>query len=177
MAMAELSGVRVLVTRPQRQAGELVRRIEQAGGEALVFPVMEIQSRSDAADVQERLAQIDRYTLAIFISANAVEDGLAALASAGGSLSHLRIAAVGRATAAALQAAGQTVQLVPDSACTSEALLAMPPMQFMQGERVLIFRGEGGRELLATPCARAAPLWSTPNATGACCRTARIARR
>jgi uroporphyrinogen-III synthase len=62
----------------------------------------------------------------------------------------VRIAAIGKATAQALALAGLSVDLVPESGYNSEALLAMPQMQQMNGQSCLIVRGEGGREELAT---------------------------
>jgi uroporphyrinogen-III synthase len=56
---------------------------------------------------------------------------------------------VGQATAAALRAQGVARVLVPDAGADSEALLALPALQDMRGRRVLVFRGVGGRELLA----------------------------
>jgi uroporphyrinogen-III synthase len=58
------------------------------------------------------------------------------------------IAAVGQATAAALNAAGYRVSLMPSEGADSEALLAMPQLAHMSGQRVLIVRGTGGRDLL-----------------------------
>jgi uroporphyrinogen-III synthase len=59
------------------------------------------------------------------------------------------VAAVGASTAAALRASGVSQVLAPSAGGDSEALLALAPMAQMSGQRVLVFRGVGGRELLA----------------------------
>ena len=79
-----LSGVRVLVTRPAAQAQSLAQRIEQAGGEAIRFPTLEIAAACDVAALERVLTDIARFDLAIFISPNAVAHGLAHLKAYGG---------------------------------------------------------------------------------------------
>jgi uroporphyrinogen-III synthase len=59
------------------------------------------------------------------------------------------VAAVGKGTAMALRALGITAVLEPDNGADSEHLLALPQLQEMAGRNVVIFRGEGGREILA----------------------------
>jgi uroporphyrinogen-III synthase len=59
------------------------------------------------------------------------------------------LAAIGQPTAAALNAAGYRVSVMPAEGASSEELLAMPQLAHMSGQRVLIVRGSGGRELLA----------------------------
>ncbi len=143
-----LAGVRVLVTRPREQALDLARRIEADGGEAFVFPALAIEPLADTTALQKTLARIGDFDLAIFVSANAVRHGLAGFPIA--SLpTRLRIAAAGEATARALHELGVRDVLAPAAPFTSEALLTLPPLQTMAGQRVAIFRGEGGRELLA----------------------------
>jgi uroporphyrinogen-III synthase len=61
----------------------------------------------------------------------------------------LRSAAVGPGSARELERHGVRGALVARSGADSEALLALPEMASLSGKRVLIFRGEGGRELLA----------------------------
>ncbi|MGH8175936.1 MAG: uroporphyrinogen-III synthase, partial [Steroidobacter sp.] len=60
----------------------------------------------------------------------------------------LRIAAIGKATAAALIAAGLPADIVPDAGFDSESLLAHPALAGASVSRVVIVRGEGGRELM-----------------------------
>jgi uroporphyrinogen-III synthase len=141
-----LLGVGVLVTRPRAQAIELVEAIQSEGGTAICFPVIEIVPRN-TADVAAAAATLPNPDIAIFISRNAVAHGLSHAAGAAK-------AAVGPATAAAIRAAGQTVEIDPGKGYDSENLLADPAFRDVAGKQVLIIRGgngqEGaGRELLA----------------------------
>lgn len=143
--MDALAGLGVLVTRPQLQAHRLCQLIEAEGGSALRFPALAIRPVPDRAAIRAALGPIDRYSLVIFVSANAVRFGADLL----GQRRDLRLAAVGRATAQALNAAGHRVSVIPAGGADSEALLAMPELQHMSGQRVLVVRGRGGRELIA----------------------------
>lgn len=87
--------------------------------------------------------------MAVFTSVNAVDRALPLIWQRGGFPSRLEIAAVGQATARALERQGVTRCLRPEQGFTSEALLALPRFQQVAGQRIVIVRGEGGRELLA----------------------------
>lgn len=140
-----LRGLSVLVTRPEAQADGLCELIEQAHGRPVRFPAMEIQPLTDpdAAQLLQQLAQTD---LLIFISANAVQYAFPLLPDE--LPIGLQIAALGRATAFALEEVGLSPDLMPEKRFDSEGLLALPMLQEMAGKRVVIVRGEGGRELL-----------------------------
>jgi uroporphyrinogen-III synthase len=131
-----LTGLSILVTRPLPQAHVLANSIAHFGGEPIVFPALAIQALNATAP--------QPHDLIIFVSVNAVEHGAALIQKTAG----MRIAAIGKATAAALAAANLPVDIVPDSAFTSEALLALPNLQLAAGQRALIVRGAGGREAL-----------------------------
>lgn len=143
-----LAGIRVLVTRPAAQAQRLAALIEQAGGEAVRFPTLEIEPPRDTTALHEALAGIARFDLAIFISPNAVTHGLAYLKTYGGLPPRLAVAAIGRGTAAALTQTGAEKIVVPAEGADSEGLLTLPSLRDVAGKRIVIFRGEGGRELL-----------------------------
>jgi uroporphyrinogen-III synthase len=138
-----LAGCRILVTRPSSQAATLCEAIRAAGGEPVSFPVLRIVPRS-AAGVAADLAAVPRPDVAIFVSRNAVEHGLAHVRDAGATL-----AAIGPATADAIRAAGARVDVVPANGADSERLLAEPAFADVSGRNVLIVRGETGRERLA----------------------------
>ena len=134
-----LTGLTVLVTRPAAQCTSLCEEIQRQGGSAIAFPAVEIEPVA----VQATVAAVD-YDLVVFVSVNAVEHGAQQVTKS----ARTRIAAIGRATAAALAAAKLTADIVPEAGFNSEALLAHPELQLTSGARVLIVRGEGGRELL-----------------------------
>jgi len=141
MTDAPLKGVGVLVTRPRAQAGELVELIQNKGGTALCFPVIDITPR-DASAIKADMALLPRPDIALFVSRNAVAHGLPYVEDA-------IKAAVGPATAAAIEAGGQTVEIQPEQGFDSESLLAESALQNVSDKNVRIIRGDGGRELLA----------------------------
>jgi len=146
-----LSGVHVLVTRPEHQAENLSRLIEKQGGVAVRFPTLGIVARDDAGDeIKNTLENPDNFQWIIFISANAVNFALKANGGKIARTKSVRFAAVGQSTAQAMKTAGLTVDLMPENSYNSEALLAMPQLQQVDEQNFLIVRGEGGREQLAT---------------------------
>jgi uroporphyrinogen-III synthase len=142
--VTRLTGIGVLVTRPEHQALHLCQLIEAEGGAAVRYPAIVIRPRPDRAAVRAAIGPADRYDLLVFVSANAVRFGADIL----GDRRDLRVAAIGQATAAALNAAGYRVSLMPEEGADSESLLALPQLADLAGQRVLIIRGTGGRELL-----------------------------
>lgn len=142
-----LGGRGVLVTRPADQAERLCALIRTAGGRPIPFPTIEIVPTPEPAAARALLAA--PWDLMVFISRNAVEQARA-LSGASAPWARTRLlAAVGRATAEALTAAGRAPDLVPSERYDSEALLALPALADSAGWRVLIVRGEGGRATLA----------------------------
>ena len=144
-----LVGRAIVVTRPRAQAAALAEAIAAAGGTPLIFPLLEISPALDTqplAEIAERLAE---YQFAIFISPNAVDYALPTLLARGAWPVGLTPAAVGPGTVSALAAHGVTGCIAPTERFDSEALLALPQLVTVNGKKVLIFRGDGGRELLA----------------------------
>lgn len=148
-----LLGLGVLVTRAAHQADHLCGLIEAQGGQVFRLPVLEIVPSGDSApfaDVRQRLPE---YDLAVFVSANAVRMAFPALVPLSEWPRALKLAAIGKQTATALNHAGLDVDVVPKKQFTSEALLALEDMRHVAGKHILIVRGEGGREFLATELA------------------------
>jgi uroporphyrinogen-III synthase len=139
-----LAGKRIVVTRPRELAQGLAARIRQAGGEALLFPAIEIRDPQDPALVRKFLSRLQEFDLAVFVSPSAVRK---ALELAEGR-SWPRVAAVGEGTRRELEQRGFRDVIAPAGQADSEALLALPELAQVAGSRVLILRGAGGRELL-----------------------------
>jgi uroporphyrinogen-III synthase len=148
MANQPLRGLTIVVTRPRDQAAQLARRIEQAGGIPLLFPLLDIAAVQDTKTLFEQIARLGQFNLAIFISPNAVYYGIAAICAAGAVPNSLKIATVGQGSAKALRELGNANVIAPAERFDSEGLLALPELQNVAGWRVMIFRGDGGRELL-----------------------------
>ena len=136
-----LAGIGVLVTRPRHQATELVAAIAARGGTPVEFPVIAIRPR-DQNEIAADLGELREPDIAIFVSANSVQLGAAYAGSA-------RIAAIGPATAAAIEAGGRSVDIRSPSGYNSEHLLGEPELHDVAGKTVRIIRGNRGRELLA----------------------------
>lgn len=150
-----LAGLRVLVTRPAGRETELCSALEAAGAAVFRLPLMQVKPLNSAEQqsiiqVGETLIeQLDSYSAVIFISVNAVEYGLKTLAERWPSWPDTaQVYAIGKATAAALRERDIAVQCSSDT-MDSEGLLAVEPLQAIDGQRVLIIRGVGGRALLA----------------------------
>lgn len=143
-----LEGLGVVVTRPQPAAAALAEALGAEGARTFVFPSLAIEPAPLSQRSQDALARLEECTLAIFISANAVEHGLAAARRAGAWPQGAKVAAVGEATAAALRNSGFDAVISPRERHDSEALLALPELRVVKGENVIVFRGEGGREHL-----------------------------
>lgn len=133
-----LLGVGVLVTRPRAQAAELIAAIQNKGGTTICFPVIEIVPR-DATEVAAIAASLPKPDIAVFVSQNAVAHGLSHASGAA-------VAATGPTTAAAIRAAGQSVEIDPGQGYDSESLLAEPALSDVADKQVLIIRGGKGRE-------------------------------
>ena len=146
-----LQGKRILVTRPAGQAAGLASLIAARGGEAACFPLIDIAPPASWQAVDDLAARLEAFSLAIFISPNAVSFGLGRLLSRRAWPAGLAAGAVGPGTAALLAEAGIREVIVPQGRYDSEALLALDPLRAerVAGRAVLILRGDGGRELLA----------------------------
>ncbi len=148
MVSQPLAGLNILITRPREQAAGLVQRIARAGGNPILFPLLEISPVSDSQLLKELVARLEEFHLAIFISPNAVRYGMAVVGGASALPARLKVATVGQGSAKALRELGLREIIAPSDRFDSEALLALPELQRVAGWRIVIFRGDGGRELL-----------------------------
>lgn len=143
-----LQGVGVLVTRPVDQARQLAQLIVGAGGEAILFPVLEILDAADLRPLHALIDRLDEFDFAIFISPTAVGKAMNLIRARRELPPQLAIAAIGKGSRRELERCGVHQAIAPPQQFDSEGLLALPEFQDMCGQQVVIFRGEGGREVL-----------------------------
>ena len=136
----------VVLTRPQADGERLSEALQNEGFQTRVMPIITIEAIPTAE--QAPAPSVSDDALCIFISANAVRFGLPQLGSALARDSDLTVIAVGNKTRDTLATEGIQAQ-VPVRA-DSEGLLAMPALSAPDSRDVVIVKGEGGRELLAS---------------------------
>jgi len=147
-----LSTWRLLLTRPAEDCAALAQTLSAQGIANHCMPLLAIETLDETPEQRSTFAELQRYCAVIVVSKPAARIGLQRLAQHGAPTPDLPWFSVGAATAAVLAEQGLCVHF-PDSGDDSEALLALPALQqaiaATSMPRVLILRGEGGRELLA----------------------------
>ena len=146
---ARLHGRGILIIRPAGLGDALAQTLRAEGADALLLPAIDILPAPRPARLAMLIARLHTFDWAIFISPTAAGEGMRCVRERRFWPAGLRLAAVGRGTAEALAAAGFSEVLAPGAPGDSEALLALPELQEIVGQNIVIFRGDGGREHLA----------------------------
>jgi len=148
MTAGRLRGRRIVVTRPAGQNERLAALIRAEGGEPIVFPALEILDPADARPLAAAADRLDAYDLAVFVSPSAVVKAMSAIRARRAWPAGLKAATVGHGSEQALRRYGVAEVIVPADRFDSEALLDCRELAEVAGRRIVIFRGDGGRELL-----------------------------
>lgn len=146
-----LFGQRIGITRPAHQSDEISQRVVELSGQPVLMPLIEVSPVDSAqlAVVDQTLRQLDQYQWLIFTSVNGVNAFCERLWNLGldsRALSHLKIAAIGSATALALEDRSLRADVVPET-FRAEAL-AEALAGSVAGQRVLWARASRGRDVL-----------------------------
>ena len=166
-----LAGRRVLVTRAVQQAGKLSDGLKALGAEPVEVPVLEIRPPESFAVLDEALGKLDggrdsqRFDWLILTSANtvaAVMDRCRVLQLDVSEMKHLRVAAVGSATAEVARKADFRVTVVPDS-YNSEGVVAALGNSIL-GKRVLLARAKVARDVIPDALTAAGALMTVVDA-------------
>lgn len=155
--------MQVLVTRPAGQQQPLMEALRQAGYDAVHSPALLIEA-IPVSDASSRiLMDLDQFHAVFFASANAARLALSAMADLWPQWPvGVHWLAVGRATANEMSAWHLQPE-VPARGYNSEAVLSLPCLQDLADKKVLICRGNSGRELLAdTLASRGAAVTALP---------------
>ncbi|WP_278617892.1 uroporphyrinogen-III synthase [Ectopseudomonas oleovorans] len=146
-----MSAWRLLLTRPAEECAALAQTLAAQGVASHCMPLLAIETLDETPEQRSAFADLQRYCAVIVVSKPAARISLQLLAQHGAPTPELPWFSVGAATAAVLAEQGLGVHF-PDLGDDSEALLALPALQqaiAAPAPRVLILRGEGGREFLA----------------------------
>lgn len=146
-----LEGRTVVVTRPRHQADPLSEALRERGARVLEYPTIRIQPPDEDAPLRKALAELETYDWAVFTSVNGVRHVLERLEAEGRgpeALAGVRLAAIGPATAGALEDAGLTVEVVPDEYRAEALAEAVAAGDGLEGSRVLLARAAEARDVL-----------------------------
>jgi uroporphyrinogen-III synthase len=122
----------------------LCRLLEAQGASTLRLPAVEIKALGDRRALAMRLGALESFDVIIFTSANAVRFGASFLDQK----RDLTLAAIGPATARALNQAGYRVAIQPAESFDTEGLLMHPKLEHVSGHRILMIKGGDGRLML-----------------------------
>ena len=144
-----LSAKRILVTRPRAQAADLCDKLDALGADCILFPTIEIAPLEDFSALDQALSLLGKYQWVVFTSVNGVAafwERMTARGSEAGVWAGIKVAAIGPATARALEQRNVRAQFTPDE-YVAEAIL--PGMGDVDGLWVLLPRADIAREALA----------------------------
>ena len=134
---------RVVLTRQTKDSNALASQLREQGVETLQFPLMAIEPLP--VDSPQRLSAGHGVTVLIFTSGNAVQYGLHAIRDLA-SETACTVIAVGKRTLEALQS--EAIDAIAPAREDSEGILELPIFQDATIDRVIVVKGEGGRDLL-----------------------------
>ena len=145
--------MQLIVTRPAAQAAAWVQALQALGQDAVALPLLDIAPVADVSPVHAAWHALPGASLVMFVSANAVVHFFARAPAGAAWPAGPRAGCTGPGTAAALRAAGvpavAVVEPPPGASLDSESLWALLAHEDWAGRRVLVVRGEDGRDWLA----------------------------
>lgn len=151
-----LFGRGIVITRPEKQAGELTRLLSSLGARVINFPVIQIAPPEEWSAVDKAIGKLESYRWIVFTSANGVVfffRRLQELERDIGELKGVKIAAIGPATASAVEALGINVDLVPEE-FVSEGVVKAFADRDLQGCSILLPRAQEARDVIPAGLAR-----------------------
>lgn len=142
--------MRILVTRPRHQSEQLIRALENRGHSVDLLPLLNIEPVIfDAAERQNIIDRLARSSKLISVSANASDLAVPLLSELfrANSESNYELFAIGPSTASVLEKEGYKVQM-PEGEYNSEALLELSAFNQINGQKISLLCGQGGRDYL-----------------------------
>ncbi len=153
--MKPLTGRRILITRARHQAGSLYQALQSLGAEVIVAPMIEISPPDSYAPLDDALRNLSRYDWLVLTSANgaaALWSRMEALGLSVRAMPAVQVAAVGPATAHALEQQGWTIHALPKAYVAEAVVDALRDK--VAGKRVLLIRAKVARDVIPEELAR-----------------------
>lgn len=148
--MTEKQGLKppvCLNTRPAHQGAQLAKALMQNGFKVLDFPTIQIVASPSTPFLETLARQLSNFDIVLFVSRNAVDYAFHYLNNI--TLApDLQFGVIGKGSMQALQKHGVESQIIPAASFNSEGLLASASLQQVSAKRIIIFRGQEGRNLL-----------------------------
>src|SRR5271166_5446607 len=144
-----LSGCRVLVSRAKKQAGALSSALRGLGCQVIEIPFIEIRKPSSFKPLDTALRNLATYNWLILTSVNGVEalfERIAKRKLDTAALQHLKIAAIGPATKAAIEQHGLTVTVTPKEYVAESVVASLH--RRVKRKRVLLVRAKVARDVI-----------------------------
>jgi uroporphyrinogen-III synthase len=144
-----LAGVRVLVGRARHQASALSAGLRDLGADVLEIPFIEIRKPHSFKALDSALKNLPEYDWLILTSVNGVDamwERLRKLHIGGTPLRHLKVAAIGPATAQAIERHGVKVNVVPKEYVAESVVASL--RRKVKGKRVLLARAKVARDVI-----------------------------
>jgi len=145
----QLAGLRILVGRARHQASSLSSALRDLGAEVFEIPFIEIRKPRSYKPLDRALRNIESYDWLILTSVNAVDaiwERLKKLRFSNNKFAHLKIAAIGPATADAIKEHGQKFQVVPKEYIAESVVKSL--RNRVKGKRVLLARAKVARDVI-----------------------------
>jgi uroporphyrinogen-III synthase len=148
--MMNLKGKRILVTRAQKQANSLAELLQKHGAEVVEVPFIVMLPPESWDPLDNSLRHILDYDWLVLTSVNGVSaffERVTTLGMMTDELQHLKLVAIGPATARAIEEHGLVVDVIPDQ-YVAESVIASLRGQVQTGERVLLVRAKVARDVI-----------------------------
>jgi uroporphyrinogen-III synthase len=141
-SLKPLSGMRVLITRPESEAPSLAEKLRELGAKALVLPTIQILPPESSGELDRAIRGVGEYDWVVFTSVNGVRffhERAKTLNVSFDRLTKVRVAAIGPATADALERLGRKPDHVPEEYLSEEIALGLGDVR---GKRILLPRAD-----------------------------------
>ncbi len=146
-----LADRRIVVTRSANQAGSLSGKLRKAGAETVELPLIEILPETNKETVEDVFEELNSYEWLAFTSANGVRyffDLFFSWFEDIRALGLVRIAAIGQATASAIEKLHLKVEIVPEKSLSEELAVALEAQQTLDNTKILVVTGNLNRDIV-----------------------------